>query len=57
MKTVIINNYPNYSVSDDGVVWSNNTGKPLKQQITKSSPSTKRGTGYCRVELNKRGKT
>jgi len=48
--------YPNYSVSSDGVVWSNYTGKPVTEQITKSSPTTKRGTGYHRVELRKNGK-
>ncbi len=48
--------YPNYSVSSDGVVWSNVTGKPIKEQITKSSATTKRGARYHRVELHKNGK-
>jgi len=56
MQTKIINNYPNYCVSDNGVIWNSKTGLPLKQQITSSSINTKRGEGYCRVELWKRSK-
>lgn len=57
IETKLIYSYPNYSVSSDGVVWVNKTGKPLKQQYQKSSPKTKRGEGYVRVELTKNGKS
>lgn len=48
--------FPSYSVSSDGVVWSSHTGRPVRQFLTESSETTKRGAGYHRVELWKSGK-
>lgn len=57
IETKQIYSYPNYSVSSDGVVWNNTNGRPLVLHYTKSSETTKRGTGYVRVHLTKNGKT
>lgn len=55
-KMLPIYGYPQYLISEDGVVWSIKNNRPISQYKTVSSDTTKRGEGYLRVELNKNGK-